>query len=91
MNKLLSGLAAAVTLLAPLPSLGGGTTPHSSNTGLQARERLALALQRQAQHQRALALGDPSRSPYFRIRGPVGQSGSRHDEHAWYAELISRG
>lgn len=87
MKSILSGVAAVLALVMPLPVSG----TSNQRLQLQAHDRLELARQRQAQHERAMAMGDPSRSPYFRWRGPVGQSASRHDEHAWYMELLNRG
>jgi len=91
MKSILSGVAAVLALLVPLPAAGGGGLQGDPRLQLQSRERLELARQRQALHERAMAMGDPSRSPYFRWRGGVGQSASRHDEHSWYLELINRG
>lgn len=86
MKRLASALTTSLALLgAGLVSVIVPPISHAASP-----ERLEQARQRQAGHARAIAHGDPSRSPYFRSPGPAGQSGSRHDEQAWYRELIER-
>lgn len=80
MGSLFSVFVSILTLFLPSPAL-------SQNT---ARVRMELARSRQADHAKAIASGDLSRSPYYRYRGPAGQSGSRHDEVDWYRELIAQ-
>lgn len=90
MSKLLSALAATtIGLLGTVTSLGDGTLVPSQRQLQLNRERLELARRRQAQHEQAIASGDLSRSPYHQFRQPYGQSGSRHDERAWYLELTA--
>ena len=86
MSALLSALAAVLTLVG-LP--GALAQPAHGGVALT-QERAALARQRLALHEKAMACGDPSRSPYHCFRGPAGQSGSRHGEQEWYRELITK-
>ena len=91
MGSLFSLLVSVVALLTALPVFGQGAPASAARDAALSRARLEQALSRQAEHARAIASGDLSRSPYHRFRGPSGQSGSRHDETAWYRELIARG
>ncbi|MEB3172807.1 MAG: hypothetical protein VKL97_02975 [Cyanobacteriota bacterium] len=82
----LSAVATALTLVG-LPTALAQPLPGTPN---QAHERLQQARARLTLHDQAMACGDPSRSPYHRFRGPVGQSGSRHGEQEWYRELTAQ-
>lgn len=91
MTNLFSVLVAALALLGGGPGAADATQAAQQAATLQSsRERLELARLRQAKHAQALAHGDLSMSPYFRHRGPVGRTGTRHDEMAWYRELTER-
>lgn len=85
MNKLFSAFVAALAL----SGLNPAVAQASGFSQAESRQRLELARSRMALHDRAMASGDPSRSPYHRFGGPVGQSGSRHGEEQWYRELIA--
>lgn len=86
MPVLISACAALLTLLG-LPAALAHAHPQGASP---VQQRLELARTRQARHAQAMACGDPSRSPYHRLRGPAGQSGSRHGEQEWYRELIAQ-
>ncbi|MEB3235031.1 MAG: hypothetical protein VKM98_06360 [Cyanobacteriota bacterium] len=88
MKFLFSALAAAVALL----GANGEMAAQASAMQLQpppSRERLQLARSRMQQHQRAMDLGDPSRSPYYRCRGPEGPSAAKQGEQEWIRELTA--
>jgi hypothetical protein len=91
MTSLISSFAALLTLLVAAPTALHGQHPVAAGPARDARERLLLARDRLARHERALESGDPSRSPYYRFHTVSGQNGSRHAERSWHDELLQQG
>lgn len=90
MTTLISAFVSVLALLVAAPT--SLQVHHHAGAGIRrdARERLAVARDRLARHEQALAAGDPSRSPYHRFHLVSGQNGSRHADHSWHHELLER-